>query len=291
MFVRSGTAIAVSIAAVLLSLAVAASPAQAHGATGAPASRALECGPLGGAAATSAACQAADAANGGSMSFADWDNLRVPNVNGQDRQKIPDGKLCSGGLASFKGLDLARPDWPTTNLTAGAAFTFQYRVTIAHQGSFRLYVTKDGYSPSRPLRWADLEPTPFATATDPTIRSGSYLIKATLPAGRTGRQLIYTIWQTTSTPDTYYSCSDVVFSTGPATAGAATAGAGSPTGNPPATTADSSPSAPDHSAVPVAAVSRTSSLGLPLAALAGGVLLIGGTLALMARRRRPRHRG
>jgi predicted carbohydrate-binding protein with CBM5 and CBM33 domain len=282
MFARSRTAIAVSVTAVLASVMVAASPAQAHGATGAPVSRALECGPLGAAAARSAACQAADAVSGGSTPFADWDNLRVPDVNGQDRQKIPDGKLCSGGIASFKGLDLARSDWPTTNLTAGAAFTFQYRVTIAHKGSFRLYVTKAGYSPSRPLRWADLEATPFATATDPTIQNGSYLIKATLPAATTGRQLIYTIWQTTSTPDTYYSCSDVVF-----TGGTAVAGAGSATSSPPpAAILNGSPNAAAPSTVPVAAASRTTSIGLPLAALAGTVVLIGGVLALAVRRRR-----
>jgi chitin-binding protein len=282
MFARSGTAIAVSVTAVLAYVMMAASPAQAHGATGAPVSRALECGPLGAAAAKSAACKAADAASGGPTAFADWDNLRVANVNGQDRQKIPDGKLCSGGIASFKGLDLPRSDWPTTNLTAGAAFSFQYRVTIPHQGSFRLYVTKAGYSPLRPLRWADLEPTPFATATDPRIQNGSYLIKATLPVASTGRHLIYTIWRTTSTPDTYYSCSDVVFTGGTSLAGAASA-TSSP---PPAPTQNGSPTAVAPSAVQVAATSRTSSIGLPLAALAGTVVLIGGVLAVAARRRR-----
>jgi len=49
------------------------------------------------AARTSAACKAATAASGGGSAFTDWDNLRVPNVNGRDRQLIPDGKLCSGG--------------------------------------------------------------------------------------------------------------------------------------------------------------------------------------------------
>jgi chitin-binding protein len=286
MFARSGTALALSVAAVLAYLTVAVSPAQAHGATGAPVSRTLECGPLGGAAAKSAACRAADAASGGPSAFTDWDNLRVAGVNGQDRQKIPDGKLCSGGVASFQGLDLARTDWPTTTLTSGAAFTFQYRVTIPHQGSFRLYVTKAGYSPSRPLRWADLEPAPFATATDPPIQNGSYLIKATLPAASTGRQLIYTIWQTTSTPDTYYSCSDVVF-----TRAVAAAGAGSATGAPPASAVagpTGSPTTAAASTVPVAAVGRTTSLGLPLAVLAGVVVVIGGVLAVAVPRRRRR---
>jgi chitin-binding protein len=38
-----------------------------------------------------------------------------------------------------------------------------------------------------------------------------------LPAGRTGRHLIYTVWQTN--PDTYYSCSDVVLTGGSGAAG------------------------------------------------------------------------
>ncbi|MEU1949249.1 lytic polysaccharide monooxygenase [Streptomyces sp. NPDC020125] len=63
---------------------------------------------------------------------------------------------------------------------------------------------------ARPLKWSDLEAKPFATAKDPALIDDAYRIRATLPAGRTGRQLLYTIWRNTSTPDTYYSCSDVV---------------------------------------------------------------------------------
>ena len=284
MSARRSPAIAVSAAAVLSWIALAAAPAQAHGAMGTPPSRALECGPLGGTAARSAACRAADAATGGSMSFTGWDNLRVPNVNGQDRQKIPDGKLCSGGLATFKGLDLARADWPTTTVPAGAAFTFQYRVTIAHRGAFRIYVTKDGYSPTQPLRWADLESTPFATVTDPPIQNGSYLIKATLPAHRTGRQIIYTIWQTTSTPDTYYSCSDVVFT---GDAAAAVPAAASPSGAP-SSTASATPADPATPRLtPVAASAPGIGAAPLLALLTGVVVVVGGGLFLLTRRRRP----
>ena len=32
-----------------------------------------------------------------------------------------------------------------------------------------------------------------------------------LPPDRSGRHVLYMVWQTTSTPDTYYSCSDLVF--------------------------------------------------------------------------------
>jgi predicted carbohydrate-binding protein with CBM5 and CBM33 domain len=169
---------------------------------------------------SSPACKAAIAAG---ADVAEWDNIRLANVNGRDRQVIPDGKLCSGGINAYKGLDLARADWPSTKLTAGAGFTFQYAETIPHKGSFRLYVTKDGYSPSRVLRWSDLETAPFATATDPALQNKAYTIKGTLPQGKSGPHLIYTIWQNTSTEDTYYSCSDVVFA-----AASTTSRAGSP---------------------------------------------------------------
>ena len=277
---RRSTTVAVLAAAVLSGVGLAAVPAHAHGALGAPVSRALECGPLGGTAAKSAACRAADAANGGTPAFADWDNLRVPNVNGQDRQKIPDGKLCSAGLPGFRGLDLARADWPTTTLTAGTPFTFLYRVTIPHRGSFRLYVTRDGYSPGQALRWADLEPAPFATVADPPIRNGSYVFTATLPATKSGRHLIYTIWQTTSTVDTYYSCSDVEFTAAPAAAQAL------PVTTAPTATASQSTASPTTAAPPLARTAQRTSTALPLAATTGAVVLIGGTLLLLLLRRR-----
>ena len=193
----------------LLCAALAAAPAYAHGAPTDPVSRAAACDPQTGSGARSAACRAAAEARGG-RAFEDWDNVRVADVRGRDRQTIPDGKLCSGGIESFAGLDLPRTDWPVTTLTAGRTFTLTYRSTIPHKGTFKLYLTKAGYNPSRPLRWSDLDAQPFATATDPALENGSYRIKATLPGDRTGRHVLYTIWQNTDTPDTYYSCSDVV---------------------------------------------------------------------------------
>ncbi|MEW2131288.1 lytic polysaccharide monooxygenase [Streptomyces sp. NPDC005435] len=201
---------AAAATAPLLLLPWTATPALAHGAPTSPVSRVYACSPDGGSAGT-AACRAAIAANGGT-SFAAWDNLRVPGVNGRDRQVIPDGKLCSGNLSAYRGLDLARADFPATRLTAGASMTMTYTSPIAHAGTFKLYLSRPGYDPTKPLKWSDLPATPFAEVKDPPLTNGAYHIRATLPSGRTGRQMLYTIWQTTSTPDTYYSCSDVVFS-------------------------------------------------------------------------------
>ncbi|AVV44960.1 chitin-binding protein [Streptomyces sp. P3] len=202
-------ALATAVAGPLLLGLWAAGPAQAHGAPTDPVSRVYACSPEGGADAGSAACRAALRANG--TSFAAWDNLRVADVNGRDRQTVPDGRLCSGGLAAYRGLDLARADWPSTRLTPGGTLRMTYASTIAHEGTFKLYLTKPGYDPSKPLTWSDLPERPFAEVRNPALTNGAYRFTAKLPADRTGRQVLYTIWQNSSTPDTYYSCSDVVF--------------------------------------------------------------------------------
>ncbi|GAA2526511.1 lytic polysaccharide monooxygenase [Pilimelia columellifera] len=199
-----------AVAAMVLVGVVPATAAFGHGAVQRPASRGYACGPEGGDAARLAACRAARDAG----EIADWDNLRIADVAGRDRELIPDGRLCSAGIGRYRGLDLARDDWPATQLRPASDLRVRYRTTIPHQGTFRLYLTNDGYDPTRPLRWADLGREPFLTAVDPPLANGAYTFAGRMPQ-RTGRHLIYTIWQNSSTPDTYYSCSDVVFAATP----------------------------------------------------------------------------
>ncbi|MGW7367606.1 lytic polysaccharide monooxygenase auxiliary activity family 9 protein [Streptomyces sp. NPDC054841] len=201
----------------LFLVGVAAGPAEAHGAPTDPISRAVACSQQGGHAGSAACAAAAEA--GGSAAFEKWDNIRVADVEGRDRTKIPDGELCSAGIDPYKGLDVARADWPASTLEAGEPFTLTYASTIPHRGTFSVYLTKDGYDPNTPLSWDDLANEPFVTATDPVLQDGAYRIKGTLPGGRTGRHLIYTIWRNTDTPDTYYSCSDIVVTDAGSTAG------------------------------------------------------------------------
>ncbi|MET7719562.1 lytic polysaccharide monooxygenase auxiliary activity family 9 protein [Streptomyces mirabilis] len=310
---RTATAAAVAVAAPLLLLTWAVGPAQAHGAPTDPVSRVVACSPEGGSNTGTAACRAAIAANG--APFTAWDNLRVAGVGGRERQVIPDGQLCSGGLPAYKGLNLARADWPSTRMTPGATFTLSYSSTIPHTGTFKLYLSKPGYDPTKPLKWSDLPTKPFATATDPALVNGAYRIKATLPSDRTGRQMLYTIWQNTSTSDTYYSCSDVVFpaasgggaaaptTSSPArttptanrtaqrsqepTTTTATPGDRSPSPAPETTAATTEVTAPDHLA-PAADSSSGGSNTLPLVAGAGGAVafLLTAGVAITLRRRR-----
>src|SRR4051812_49717780 len=164
--------LAVAVAAAGVSALVPALPASAHGATTTPISRSAACAAGGGTATATAACKAARAANGGP--FGTFDNLRVPNVNGNDRKFVPDGKLCSGGLAAFKGLDLARDDFPSTTVSAGKTLPIKYRATLPHAGSFRIYLTKQGFDPSKKLAWDDPAGKPLAEIKDPPPSDGSY---------------------------------------------------------------------------------------------------------------------
>ncbi|WP_030548262.1 lytic polysaccharide monooxygenase [Streptomyces albus] len=198
-------------AVVLLLTGPAAAPAAAHGAPTGPLSRAAACGPEGGPYARSAACRAAVAANKGQPLGA-WDNLRRADTGGRERERrvIPDGRLCSAGLDAHRGLDIPRTDWPVTELAAGSRLTLGYEGTIPHPGTFDLYLTRPAYDPSKPLTWSDLDTKPFASVTGPELRDGSYRVRGRLPAGRTGRHLLYTVWRTTDSSDTYYSCSDLL---------------------------------------------------------------------------------
>ncbi|WP_105972666.1 lytic polysaccharide monooxygenase auxiliary activity family 9 protein [Streptomyces geranii] len=222
----------------LAPLALPATPASAHGSMGDPVSRVAQCYAEGPESPRSAACRAAVAA-GGTQALYDWNGIRIGEAGGRHQALIPDGKLCSAGNAEFKGLDLPRADWPATGVRGGS-YTFRYRVTAPHKGTFVVYLTKPGYDPSGPLSWSDLDfEHPVATAVDPVATGGFYTFSGTLPQ-RSGRHLLYAIWQRSDSPEAFYSCSDVTFGAG---SGAGTApGSSAPT--PSASAEPSTPSAP-----------------------------------------------
>ncbi|MGW2295972.1 lytic polysaccharide monooxygenase [Streptomyces violaceorubidus] len=216
---RRVAAVAVAGLAPLALTTLAAAPASAHGSMGDPVSRVSQCHAEGPENPRSAACRAAVAA-GGTQALYDWNGIRIGNADGRHRELIPDGKLCSAGDPAFKGLDLARADWPATGVSSGS-YTFKYRVTAPHKGTFKVYVTKPGYDPAQPLGWDDLDlSAPVATATDPVASGGFYTFSGTLPE-RSGKHLLYAVWQRSDSPEAFYSCSDVSFGGG-GSAGAAT---------------------------------------------------------------------
>ncbi|MGW7092723.1 lytic polysaccharide monooxygenase auxiliary activity family 9 protein [Streptomyces sp. NPDC054874] len=226
---------------------LASAPAVAHGSLTDPVSRVSACFAEGPESPKSAACRAAVAA-GGTQALYDWNGVNIANAAGKHRELIPDGKLCSAANDKFRGLDLPRADWPATAMSAGE-HTFRFRATAPHRGSFELYLTKPGYDPTKPLAWSDLEAKPFAEATDPALENGSYVFDGTVPE-RSGRQLVYTVWQRSDSPEAFYACSDVTFGGASAGGGAekeeGQQGSGDDSG---AETPAAAPSAPSEDAI------------------------------------------
>jgi len=188
--------------------------AQAHGTMETPISRVLNCFAEGPEKPLSEACQAAVEA-GGKQALYDWNAINQASANGNHRAVVPDGKLCSGGKPLFKGLDLPRDDWRSTAIApdANGNFKFVYHATAPHATrNQEFYITRDGYNPNLPLKWADLESAPFCTISSVTLDNGRYHMNCPLPKGKTGKHVIYNTWQRSDSQEAFYACIDVSFS-------------------------------------------------------------------------------
>lgn len=160
---------------------------------------------------TNPACVAA-VQIGGKQPLWDWYGNLISQAAGKHREIIADGDLC-GPTTKYDAYNLARSDWPVTTLQAGARINFKYNAWAPHPGTWDQYVTRDGFDVTQPLKWSDLEPVPFDSITNPVASGGEYSWNGTLP-NKSGRHIIYSIWQRNDSPEAFYSCSDVIFSGG-----------------------------------------------------------------------------
>jgi chitin-binding protein len=197
----------VSTAALAVVALIPANTASAHGTMSNPWSRVYACKQQNPENPSNAACRAAIQL-GGTQPFYDWNEVNQLQAGGNHRAIIPDGRLCSGGRDKYRGLDLARSDWPATPISAGN-LTITYHATAPHSNSnFEFYITRAGYSPTQPLRWSDLVHIRTFTNQNPTTFTNWTI---PIPA-RTGRHIIYSIWQRVQgSAEAFYSCSDVTF--------------------------------------------------------------------------------
>lgn len=217
---RRLSALGVVGATALLTASVTVGSASAHGSLYGPVSRVATCYAENPENPRSQVCKDLVALSG-TQPLYDWNEVNIANANGQSQTLIPDGHLCSANRDKYKALDLARTDWPATAVSAGS-YTFDFRVTAPHSGVMTTYITKPGYDPAKPLKWSDLDlAAPVArTTVVNTAPGGYYTFTGTLPS-RTGRQLLYVVWQRTDSPEAFYSCSDVVYGQGAAPAAVA----------------------------------------------------------------------
>ncbi|WP_341719738.1 lytic polysaccharide monooxygenase [Micromonospora sp. FIMYZ51] len=184
-----------------------------------------------------------------------WNGLYREGVAGNHQAAIPNGQLCSGGRTEngrYRAMDVPGA-WRTTSVANN--FRLKFYDQASHGADYiRVYATRQGYDAlTTPLAWSHLElvgqigNTP---ASQWQSEPGGVSIKVPVNApGRTGRHVIFTIWQASHSDQSYYICSDVQFgggSTPPTTA--------PPTTTPPPTIPPTSnpPTVPPTTGVPAA---------------------------------------
>lgn len=184
---------------------------QAHGTMTSPVSRILQCYQQGAENPTHPSCAALKAISG-SQAMYDWMGVNQANANGNHQAVVPDGKLCSGGNPAYAGLDLARNDWQAQAITpdSNGHVQFEFHGTAPHASqNWIFYITRPGYDPTQPLRWADLDE--FCRYGNVPLGTDSrYRFDCVVPA-RTGRHVIYNVWQRSDSAEAFYTCIDAQF--------------------------------------------------------------------------------
>ncbi|SDK30989.1 lytic polysaccharide monooxygenase [Stenotrophomonas pavanii] len=192
---------------------VASGSAFAHGTLSKPFSRVYACYQGNPENPSHPACAAAKAI-GGAQPFYDWAGINQAEADGNHQAVVPDGELCSGGNSKYRGLDLNRSDWQTSPIRADARgrYTFEFKAPAPHATrDWRFYVTREGWQPGSPLRWADLEA--FCTLGNVPLSGDVYKLDCPLPK-RSGQHVIYNTWQRSDSKEAFYTCADVRFEGG-----------------------------------------------------------------------------
>ncbi|MFG2039643.1 lytic polysaccharide monooxygenase [Dactylosporangium sp. NPDC048998] len=244
-------------------------PASAHGSLTDPPSRNYGCWARWGSdfqnphmADTDPMCAQAWQANPNTMW--NWNALYREGVAGNHQAAIPDGQLCSGGRTQngfYASMDAVGP-WVAA--TKPNRFTLTLTDQAQHGADYLLiYITKQGFDPAtQPLTWNSLE---LVQRTARYAPAGQY--QAQVDAGtRTGRHVIYTIWQASHMDQSYYLCSDVIF-TGQ---GGGASGSPSASASPSRSSSPSASASPSRSASASPSPSRSTSPSASSPAPAGG---------------------
>ncbi|MGC4746459.1 lytic polysaccharide monooxygenase auxiliary activity family 9 protein [Micromonospora sp. DT201] len=218
--------LAIAVAATLLLTSalftVLAQPASAHGSVVDPASRNYSCWQRWGSdfqnprmATEDPMCWQAWQADPAAMW--NWNGLFREGVAGNHQGAVPNGQLCSGGRTQsprYNALDTIGA-WKTTSVSNN--FRLRFFDQASHGADYiRVYVTRQGFDAlTEPLGWDDLElagqigNTPASQWDQDT---GGVSIQIPVNAsGRTGRHIVYTVWQASHLDQSYYLCSDVTF--------------------------------------------------------------------------------
>ncbi|WP_066583487.1 lytic polysaccharide monooxygenase auxiliary activity family 9 protein [Cellulomonas timonensis] len=205
-------ALPLAVVAAALTTSLVAAPASAHGSVTDPPSRNWGCLDRWGdrhqapeMAQQDPMCWAAFQDNPAAMW--NWNGLFREGVAGRHEQVIPNGQLCSGGLTEggrYRSMDTPG-NWTAKNVPTN--FTLTLTDGAQHGADYlKVYITKPGFDPTtQSLGWGDLT---LLKETGRYASAGQYQTDLNL-SGRSGRAVIYTIWQASHLDQSYYICSDV----------------------------------------------------------------------------------
>lgn len=140
-----------------------------------------------------------------------WNGLYRNGLGGNFQAGLPDGQLCSGGLTEsgrYRSMDVPGA-WKTTDVHS--TFSVHLMDQARHGADYLLvYVTRQGYNAlTQPLRWSDLE---LIRKTGRYAPGSDYVVDNLTAPGRTGRHVVFTIWQASHMDQAFFFCSDVNFS-------------------------------------------------------------------------------
>jgi predicted carbohydrate-binding protein with CBM5 and CBM33 domain len=144
----------------------------------------------------------------GTQPLYDWNEINQANANGEHELYVFDGNLASGGRPEkYGGMDQITSEWVATPVSPGP-FTITWTNTAPHATEYYdVYITKESWTPDQPLTWDSLE---LLVRTSPSSAASSVDIPVILPV-RTGKHVIYSIWQRSDSPEAFYSTSDIDF--------------------------------------------------------------------------------
>ncbi len=153
-------------------------------------------------------------ASHGTQPLYDWMEINQANANGNHLQVVPDGNLASGGRPDkYGGMDQVRSDWVATPVTPGPLMVTWTNTAPHATEYYDVYITNENWTPDSPLTWDDLT---LLVRTTQSAAAGRVDIPVDLPA-RTGKHVIYSVWQRSDSPEAFYSTSDVDFGPGTTT--------------------------------------------------------------------------
>lgn len=147
----------------------------------------------------------------GGQAFYDWNEVARMDSNGMHRAVVPDGNLASAGRPDkYGGLDQVRDDWLATSVSPGP-FTITWTNTAPHETLYyRVYVTNADWTTDQPLTWDSLE---LLVETDPRPSASTDNIDLVLPQ-RSGKHVLFSVWQRSLSEEAFYATIDVDFGSG-----------------------------------------------------------------------------